>query len=218
MDNRAIVLANGDIGDAALMRARLAGWEDALVIGADAGSHYASLLGLRLDVAIGDFDSLGAEGRAALEAQGVRTEAAPVEKDETDLELALLYAAGWGAIQIVILGATGGRIDMNLANMLLLAHPELADIRVELWHGRQTAWLIRPPGGEVHGQAGDTVSLIAIGGRAADMRTDNFIYPLHGETLPFGPARGVSNIMTARTARIMFSEGLVLAVHTPGRA
>jgi thiamine pyrophosphokinase len=43
-------------------------------------------------------------------------------------------------------------------------------------------------------------------------------YPLRGETLAFGPARGISNVMTAAHAQITTSEGTLLLVHTEGRA
>jgi thiamine pyrophosphokinase len=215
---RAIVLSSGEIGDPEALRTRLVGWQEALVVGADAGSLHAPALGLTLNAVIGDFDSLSAQSSAALEAQGVRVERAPAEKDETDLELALLYAARQGATRIAVLGALGGRLDMSLANVLLLAHPGLSQVRVELWHGSQTAWLIRPPGGEIGGQPGDTVSLIPLGGDAGGIETEGLVYRLHGATLRFGPARGVSNVMDSSAARVAFRTGMLLVIHTPGRA
>jgi len=41
----------------------------------------------------------------------------PPEKNETDLELALLYAKEQGADQIVMVGAIGGRMDMTIGNI-----------------------------------------------------------------------------------------------------
>lgn len=215
---RAIVLSNGLIGDAKIIRGRLSAWQDARVVAADAGSRLAPVLGLRLDLVIGDFDSLGAEERAKLEEQGVPVEVVSPEKDETDLELALLTAADRGAQRIAVLGAVGGRLDMAVSNMLLLAHPRLEGIHIELWEGAQTAWLIRPPGGEISGQAGDTVSLIPLAGDAAGITTHRLAYPLRGGTLHFGAARGISNVMTEATAQVALTAGLLMVVHTPGRA
>jgi thiamine pyrophosphokinase len=217
-ERKAVVLSNGHIDDPAVIRQRLAGWHDALIIGADAGSLHAAALGLKLDLLIGDFDSLDAESRIAFETQGVEVKLSPAEKDETDLELALLEATQRGASYIVVLGAGGGRLDMMLASVMLLAHPALTDIRTEIWLDHQTAWCIHPPGGNVHGQRGDTISLIPVGGSAIGITTDNLQYPLNHETLTVGPARGISNVMDTDTAHITLQSGFLLIIHTPGRA
>ena len=59
------------------------------MIAADGGVDRALALGLHVDVAIGDFDSVTAAGLAAAEAAGARIERHPAAKDATDLELAL---------------------------------------------------------------------------------------------------------------------------------
>jgi thiamine pyrophosphokinase len=214
----AVVLVNGLIDEVEALRARLDDLPGAPVIAADAGARHAEALGLRLDVVVGDLDSLGADALARLRAAGVAVEQAPIHKDETDFELALLYAVREGAERIVVVGALGGRLDMALANILLLVHPALASVRVELWNGRQTAWVIRPPGDEVAGEPGDTLSLIPLGDAAVGVTTHRLAYPLNDETLPIGPARGVSNVFEADSARVDLRAGLLLAVHTPGHA
>ena len=218
MAHRAVVLANGCLDDVETLRARLKDWQGVLTVAADGGGRHAKALGLPLHVVVGDLDSLDEVNRIVLSANGTHFEVVPAHKDETDLELALLYAVRQGADEIAVLGALGGRLDMALANILLLAHPLLAGVHVELWAGQQTAWLIRPPVGEVRGQLGDTLSLIPLGGEVTGITTQGLEYPLKGETLTFGPARGVSNVLTAPLARVEVQQGLLLAVHTPGRA
>ncbi len=71
--------------------------EGATIVAADRGAAHALALGLRVDVAIGDFDSLAPAARAALERDHVRLEAHPATKDATDLELALSAAASRSA-------------------------------------------------------------------------------------------------------------------------
>lgn len=219
---RAIVISNGELWDRAVLRARLAEWirsgVKAQVIAADGGNRHAAVLGLHVDVLIGDLDSLGEDVRAALEAGGTRFVAVSSHKDETDLELALLYAVEQGAREVLALGVLGDRLDMSLANILLLTHPALRDVRVVMWVGSQTAWIVRPPGDTISGQPGDTLSLLPLGGDARGITTHNLEYPLNDETLFFGPARGVSNVLAAPSAHLALREGLLLAVHTPGRA
>ena len=64
----------------------------AVVVAADRGVRHALVLGLRVDVAVGDFDSISAGELAAVERSGGLVERHPAEKDVTDLELALAVA------------------------------------------------------------------------------------------------------------------------------
>jgi thiamine pyrophosphokinase len=213
---RVIIFANGELTEPQTVRARLR--VDDTLIAADGGARGCLALGLTPHLVVGDFDSLTADEVAGLRPRGVLIEQHPPGKDETDLELALLAALRLGATDIALLGAAGGRLDMTLANLLLLTHPALAGVRVAVWHGTQTAWLIRPPGAEVRGAIGDTLSLIPLSGDAGGVTTHGLRYPLRGETLAFGPARGVSNVLTEATARVELRSGLMLAVLTKGKA
>ncbi|MBN1430815.1 MAG: thiamine diphosphokinase [Anaerolineae bacterium] len=218
MTQRAIILANGEIVDIPTLKTRLAGWEGVPVIAANGGCRYAARLGLRLDAVVGDLDSLDPVLRATLSTAGTRLEVRPAHKDETDLELALLDTVRHGADYIVVLGALGGRLDMTLANTLLLLHPQLARVRVELWNGSQTAWLICPPGDDLIGAPDDTLSLIPLSGNAEGITTQGLAYPLNDETLEIGKARGISNVFTQNRAHISLRLGSLMVVHTPGRA
>ena len=97
------------------------------VIAADHGAHHVLAWGWPLHLLVGDLDSLAAADLQAIQAMDVPTITAPAEKDETDLELALAEALAMGARELVICGAFGGRADHLLANVLLLARPELAE-------------------------------------------------------------------------------------------
>src|SRR5690606_23974135 len=142
----------------------------------------------------------------------------PVEKDETDLELALNLVAKGGARWIRIVGGLGDRLDQTLSNIYLLALPVLRGVDARLLAGAQEAWLMYPGENVVEGAAGDTLSLLPISGEATGVRTENLYYPLRDETLAFGPARGVSNVLTAPQAKVWLQDGVLLAVHTIGRA
>jgi len=217
---RAIVVANGELEHPARLKARLAEWAEARVIAADGGLRNCRKLGLVPETIIGDLDSLDPAEVLKLERAGVQLLRRPRQKDETDLELALFRALELGIAQVVVLGALGGRLDMSLANLLMLAHPRLTELEIRLWSGDQTAWLLRPPGGEVGGRPGDSLSLIPLGEEATGVVTEGLEYPVRGETLYLGVPRGVSNLLTASTAQVQLSTGLLLAVHTrfpPGR-
>jgi len=185
-----------------------------LIVGADGGAGRALAHGLVPDVVVGDMDSTPAEVLAALAAQQVELVRHPRAKDETDLELALCYAAGQGAEEIVVLGALGGRLDHTLSNVLLLALPELEGVTVRIVHGREEVLLARS--GErvpLLGESGDVVSLLPLGGDVHGVTTSGLLWPLDHETLRFAFSRGVSNVLTGREAWIEVEEGYLVVVH-----
>ena len=211
---RALVLANGELYKPDILRSRIDAEAFDLVLAANGGARYASILNVTLDAIIGDLDSLTDLGEQGI--SNTEFVSYPAEKDETDLELALLYAEERGVDQIVMVGAMGGRMDMAIANILLTTKASLSSCRIELWHGEQTGWFIKPPGEDIPGHPGDTVSLIPLGGDASGITTKGLKYSLKDEDLPFGPARGVSNMLEKPYAHVKLSDGLLLAVHTPG--
>ncbi len=208
---RAVVFANGELNDAE----QTAKWltENDLVIAADGGSRHCLALGVIPDILIGDFDSLEPGQLADFEIQGSQIFQHPARKDFTDLELALRYACEQGVEEILVFGALGARWDQTLANLLLPAHPDLACAAISLIDGRQEIRLVRP--GEplfVHGQPGDTVSLIPLNEDAVGVSTWGLEYPLINEILAFGATRGVSNVLVNETAEISLLQGRLLCI------
>jgi thiamine pyrophosphokinase len=207
-----LLLANGDLGDKRWVEPLLVG--ATAVLAADGGANHLLRMGRLPDMVIGDLDSVGAESLRQLQAAGVAIQQYPAEKDETDLELALLYAVQqFPDEEIWVLGVLGGRLDQTLANILLLAHPALLGKRVKLVEEHQRAWLVRGKG-EIVGRVGDTVSLVPLGGDVVIAETVGLKWQLRDETLSFGPARGVSNVLTAVSASIRLHQGALLCIHT----
>ncbi len=215
---KALVFANGVISPGAAIHNALADAADSRIVCANGGALQARALGLTPDIIIGDLDSLTPAQANDFRAEGCLVIAAPAEKDETDLELALLHCRDIGAEDVTIVGALGGRIDQTLANVLLLTLPGVSGMSLTLVDGGQTARLLLPGAHEVFGQAGDTLSLIPLGDSVDGVTTQNLRYPLSDESLPQGPARGISNVMLADRAELGFRRGKLLLVHTVGRA
>jgi thiamine pyrophosphokinase len=198
------------------VQAALAHADAARIIAADGGARKALACGLVPDVVIGDMDSLTADELADLRARGAQIVDFPAEKDEIDLELALLYAVEHGARWLRVLGAVGNRLDQVLANIYLLTLGALASCDTRLVSGKQTLWLLDPGTHDLRGEPGDTLSLVPLAGDAVNVRTEGLGYPLRGETLTFGPARGVSNTFEDTQARVAFEGGRLIVVHTVG--
>lgn len=184
-----------------------------VLIAADGGARHCLSLGLFPKLVIGDFDSLGEVELHELENAGAVILRYPADKDETDLELALIKAREYGPGEIIIFGALGARWDMTLANLMLMAHPDLASLNIRIIDGPQEISLLRgSQSKQIHGQPGDTVSLIPLLGDASGISTRGLEYPLEKGTLRFGATRGVSNVMRTQLARVQLDEGLLLVV------
>ena len=212
---RAVIMANGIAPDEATVRRWLQPDDNSVqvwLLCADGGARTALALGLQPEVVVGDLDSLGEAMQARLKAMGCRMVVYPAAKDWTDLELALRLAVEEGASEIVVMGALGGRLDQELANLLLLFLPELKDVPTRIVDDRQEMFVVRGQA-EIVGRAGDVVSLIPLGGDVEGIVTEGLLYPLRGEPLRIGPARGVSNVMTARVARVTIQSGTLLMIH-----
>lgn len=206
-----LIFANGDLESSDWARSHLANAR--AVIAADGGAGHILAAGFHPDVLVGDMDSLDGEQLDKLESLGTELIRHPEAKDATDLELALLFALARYGEPIRVLAGLGGRLDQLLANLLLLLHPALRGRDVRFLTPYQELWLVQERT-EVRGEPGDTVSLIPLGGDVHVEETTGLAWPLHDEILTVGPARGISNEMTAGRATIVVASGHLLCVHT----
>lgn len=204
-----LVFANGEFAAPPDLSERLASAD--MLIAADGGAQHCRALDLVPDVIIGDLDSMSAKARADWEARGVEMISHPAEKDQTDLELALLYAKKAGASSIAVLGALGRRWDHSIANLLLAAHDQFDGIQILILHGEQRMLVVK---GRLRLPAavGERVSLLPLGGEASGVATRGLKYPLNGETLPFGSSRGVSNVVVSADPEVEVESGTLLCV------
>lgn len=212
----ALVLAAGPVEDDVLP-GLLAGLpvEDAVVVAADGGLLLADALGLRVDVVVGDLDSVPPSAVHAAVARGALVERHPIHKDRTDLALALATAMRLGAGEIHVLGGSGGRFDHLLANVLLLASDEFLTVRLRGRFGPAEVAVARPGMPvEIAGPAGAYVSLLAVAGVVTGVRSRGLRFGLDGDALSPGESRGVSNELLGGTATIEVDRG-VLAVVMP---
>lgn len=210
-----VVVASGDLDptDATVL-------DDAdFVIAADGGATALDRLGRRPDLLVGDLDSTDPALVARLVAAGTKVERHPIDKDASDAELAIAAALAEGGDEIVLLGATGGdRLDHAIANLLMLADPAMAGCDVRIVHGPTTVRVVR--GGErmsLVGGAGDTISLLPVGGDADGIRTEGLRWMLDGARLAVGHSRGLSNEVLSTPASVRLERGTLLVVETATR-
>lgn len=184
---------------------------DSYVIAADSGFDRARECGFAVDLLVGDLDSVSPEGRRDAEAHGTRTELHPIDKDATDMELALGAARRYGASNVIVIGGHGGRQDHYLANALLLPSPAFADLEIE-WRAGQARLYAVHRELELVGKIGNSITLLAVGGPVCGVETFGLRWNLKNEDLQTGSTRGVSNEFQAESVSIAVRAGTLLVV------
>ena len=209
---RTIIFINGIIQNDELA----ARWlhEDDYLIGADGGTRHCLRLGRQPDVVVGDLDSLDKATVDQLVAQGVHVQHHPIEKDQTDLELAIECAIDAGSDDILLLGALGGRMDQMLGNVFILARREWP-VPIQLADDDQLAQIIYGPDKlTLHGTIGSTVSAIPLSEVVTGITYTGLQYPLQNFTLKLGSSRAMSNVMQESQATIEIASGILMVVQT----
>jgi thiamine pyrophosphokinase len=186
----------------------------ATVIAADSGLAAAAVLGLEVDLVVGDLDSVEPTDLAAAISAGVPIDRYPAAKDRTDLAIALDAAMAFAPARVLAIGGAGGRLDHLLGNAQVLAAEAYRDLRITAHVGRATITVVRDHA-ELVGAPDELVSLLPVHGSAVGVSTDGLRFPLHGEDLPAGTTRGISNQFVGDRARVRVTHGVVLAVQ-PG--
>jgi thiamine pyrophosphokinase len=208
---RSIIFANGDFSQD---KDHLNLTENDLIIAVDGGSRHCQDLEIIPNVLIGDLDSVTETLLKEWESSGVKVISFPTDKDQTDLELALLYAQTQNPDEILVYGGVGGRLDMTFGNLMLLNHPELVT-KTTFIRGSEKVYLLKA--GDtltLEGAFGDIVSLISLSFGQTQITTQGLEFALSEENLPFGYSRGISNRMISDRAEIQLGDGLLIIFHT----
>lgn len=210
--SRIVIFANGKLNQPDLLKAQLHSTDR--IFCANGGTLHALTLGLTPNAIIGDLDSLPPETVAHMDAKGVAIHRHPARKDFTDLELALQLAVAEKPDEILLVTALGGRLDQMLANILLLTRPEYAPVLLTLIDGPYWARLLRAHQSlEIHGQPGDTLSLVPLTPTVSDVSLRGVEWPLERTTLLLGSTLTISNTLARSLVTVQTGEGLVLVVH-----
>ncbi|MEA2022674.1 MAG: thiamine diphosphokinase [Actinomycetota bacterium] len=209
--NKAIILSGGEPLEA---DREIVLPDDAYIIAADSGLHHAADLGIRVDLVIGDMDSVDPATLAAAVGRGSRKELHPTDKDRTDLELAIDAALDLGARTLLIVGAHTGRLDHLLGAMGLFAAtaPHVDEI---IWTDGLTEVYGCVPGHSVivNGRVDDGVSLIPSSTSVSGIRTEGLRWRLFDDVLPAGSTRGISNVIETTPVSVSVEVGTLLVVH-----
>ena len=202
-----VVCGSPVVASADLLR-RLAGECDH-VVAVDRGLDALLGAGLGCDVYVGDADTVSEAGRALVDAaEDFEVERHNPYKDYTDLALALdAIRRRWPGAELYATCATGGRPDMALSVLGLLANYK--DAPVWIAEDETTARILHA--GEswtVWGAEGKTFSIIAIAPNT-EVSEQGLEWELDHAFLGLLADTGISNIVRS-TAKITVHEGVAI--------
>ena len=225
----ALILADGDAPTRAELDAAWPGWDAASTSSSPptAAPPRPRRSASRLDLWVGDGDSLGDDGIAALAAAGV-----PIERSQAGQGRDRRRARGRrrpiarGAGGLIIVGALGGeRVDHALANVGLLASADLVGRPAILLDARSRISLLRAPGPGRRtpcasqlstGDRAPIVSLLPFGGDAEGVTTDGLVYPLARRAASRWVRRAACRTSSlGASADVTVRRGLLLVVESP---
>lgn len=209
MAYKVLVVCGSPVVASAELLCRLAGECDHAVA-VDRGLDALLSAGLGCDVYVGDADTVSDAGRALVDAAGdFEVERHDPYKDYTDLALALESVhRRWPGAEVVATCATGGRPDMALSVLGLLAGYDDApvwicedDTTARILHAGES-WIIE-------GHEGSTFSIIAIAPNT-EVSEHGLEWELDHASLALLADTGISNVVR-RTATIEVHTGAAIA-------
>ena len=206
-----VIFANGDFG--AQDTAEKLCPQAELIIAVDGGLCHCQHLNIQPHVLLGDLDSAPEDLVARTVAAGVDLQRYPRDKDKTDLELALDLACERGATEVSLFGALGGRWDMSIANLLLIAAPTFSPLQITIYDNQTRIDLLRD--GDllnITATPGSRVSFIPVNGPVEGVMLTGFQYPLADHTLTFASTLGVSNVLVADEGQVAIVRGALLCI------
>lgn len=179
------------------------------VVAVDRGLDALLGAGLSCDVYVGDADTVSDEGRALVDAaKDFEVERHNPYKDYTDLALALdAIRRRWPNAEVVATCATGGRPDMALSVLGLLANYK--DAPVWIAEDKTTARILHA--GEswtIQGAEGKTFSIIALSPETK-ISEHGLEWELDHSPLGLLADTGISNVVR-RTAKIQVHQGVAI--------
>lgn len=185
------------------------------VIAVDKGLEFCYRAGIRPDEMLGDFDSASPEIRKYFEEQEIPVQLYKPEKDQTDMENAMRLALKRGSSEILVLGATGTRMDHVLGSIYDLKIALEANVPCALLdaHNRirmiNNSLTIRKAE-----QYGKYVSLLPFAGRVEKLSLEGFYYPLHEYQMQAADGIGISNEIVDEEAKICMEYGTLIVVES----
>lgn len=170
------------------------------------------------DIAVGDFDSVSpGTFRYFARMEGIRWERHRPEKDESDTELAFTVAEEEGCEEILLMGATGTRLDHVISNLHLLKAGADRGLRCTILDLHNRIRLTTEPMTFYKKECPyPFISFIQLSEEVTHMRLTGFKYKLEDYHMVLGVECGhcVSNEIVEEKAELFFEKGILLVIES----
>ncbi len=178
------------------------------VICADGGLKFAKEAKINIDLVVGDFDSLG---KVPTDVNIVQV---PVEKDDTDLKLALDIATEKNPKKIIIIGGIGGRLDHTIGNIQSLVHYTKMGFDITMLDPNQSICIQLPGRKTYAGNPQTKLSAFAFSNSVTNLSIKGGYYPLNNANINNEFPLCISNEFLSNEITISFDSGILLVVRT----
>lgn len=213
--SRTVIISGGALNEG-FVESVLAENEGAYIIGVDKGLEFLYRKGIEPNYIVGDFDSIDSNviDYYRKETNIPIREFNPI-KDATDTEIAIRLAITLGSTEIVILGATGGRIDHLWANVQCLYIAAKANVLAYILDERNKIMVIDKPWKLKKSEAyGKYLSVFTLGGEVFEFSMKGTKWPLMHHTLKPYDSLTVSNEFRDEVVEIDFLNGVLAVMQT----
>ena len=177
--------------------------EKEFIIGVDMGAYLLAFDNIKIDLAIGDFDSVDSIEFELIKKHSKEVRKFDKKKDYTDTYLALQVALSMEYDEIVIYGGTGGRFDHEFANVNLLKLGKISIVSNDIM-----MYMLDPGSYEIENRF-RYISFFAIED-IKDLTLKGFKYEISNVYLSTENPLCISNELQGS---LNFEEGLLLVVH-----
>ena len=181
-----------------------------LCIAADGGYKNAKVLGEKIDLLLGDLDSIDPKELPP----DIETLKVPAEKDFTDTQLAVETALAREATEIVIIGGLDGRLDHTLSNLSILQDLFRRRIPAVITNGQNRVRFLESTSTLIAKSGFPYLSLIATDPVVKGVSIEGCRYPLKKATLKGDYNYAVSNEITGNCALISVRKGGIYIIES----
>lgn len=181
-----------------------------MTVAADAGLANAQRLGERVDIFLGDMDSVG-NLKPPKDAELLTF---PPEKDLTDAQLAVETAVGRGADEIVIIGGLDGRLDHTLSVLGILADLSGRGVHATAVSGYNRARYIKSTSTLIPRSGYTYLSLLAAEAKVRGVSVEGCKYPLKNAVLTDRLQYAISNEIEQNCALVSVKRGGIFIIES----
>ena len=185
-------------------------YNDDFVIAADAGYRALIAHGIVPDLVVGDFDSLG----SAPDHPNIVF--SPIEKDDTDMMIAIKQGLARGYKTFIINGGLGDGLDHTIANIQGLVYLLKNDACGYLISRENCVTAIMNGTLKFKPVVSGRISVFCAGDKADGVTLTGLKYPLSKATLTCDFPLGVSNEFSGAAAAISVDSGILVVVWDGG--